>query len=488
MNYKNKIILGTILLILGIFSLVFGILLYTDTTDGLLFVYSLHLLVFEFVLARLLIGWGLGFISTAIVLFVMGALKTEFKSRKPMAIALAILIIAVLFSGFLIYAAIPPPLEAKAALDVNSQYTEVGTEKPVIYNVSAYSNYHSCEYFNVSLKGKNVYNESELFSGYFNTSYNIPPSTFSSPGNYSVATTITHGSSKKVFTSWIDVKAYSPMKISITGPNEITDGYTATYSAQVSGGYGPDVVHWCISGEHGHKLTGDNVSFTFGDYYYGYNIQACVFDKYGEENTTSMTAYLVSNLSASYSCSYPQLDQYMTDTFNASTYSGFQESGVGPYTYSWYDNGNLFSTSENTTYTFQNAGMHNITLEVKDVEGQTSNYSQNIKVNPRFGLWSYYPTPPPSQVTGSQCVDFWYNVTGGTWYQNVSGSGHYDATFYVNGEGYYPDNSFYSNGIGHYEFTLSSYDLNAGENSFKVVVQDGVGQTSVLSIDIEYSS
>ena len=72
--------------------------------------------------------------------------------------------------------------------------------------------------------------------------------------------------------------------------------------------------------------------------------------------------------------------------------------------------------------------------------------------------------------------------------QNVSGYGHYSATFYVNGGYYVADNSFFSDDIGHYEFTLSSYVLNTGENSLKVVVTDGVGQTSVLSIEIDYSN
>ena len=489
MDYKSKIILGTIFLILGIFSLVIGILMYIDTSGlNALFIDSLHLYVFEYLLARLLIIWGLALISAAIVLFVMAALKKEFKSKKPMVIAIAILIIGLLFTGAMVYEGMPPSFNAKADLSQNAQYTQVGSNKNIIYNVSSYSDYQSTEYFNVSLNGTLVFNQSISFRGYENTSFCIPSSTFSDPGNYTVTNTISHGTAQRTYKSWINVKPDSPMHLYISGPSEATEGYTGNYSVHVTGGYGPYQVLWNIAGENTHHISGNTTSFTFGDYQYGYTVEACVFDKYGAENTSSITVYLASNLSSSFSCSYPQLDQCMTDTFNGSIFSDFANTGVGPYSYSWYEDGTLFSSSENSTYKFLTPGIYNISLEVKDSENQTSEYSKNIQVNPLFGLWSYYPNPPPYDISGSQCVDFWYNVTGGTWLQNVSGYGHYSATFYVNGGYYVADNSFFSDDIGHYEFTLSSYVLNSGENSFKVVVTDGVGQTSVLSIEIDYSN
>ena len=490
MKYRGKIIVGTILLIIGVLSLVFGFLIYINISgvNVLLYINSVHSFVFNYILSRVFIIWGVALIVSGISVIMLGALKKEFRSKKPLAIAIAVLIIGLAISGLFVYVSIPPSLDAKAELSANSQYTQANSSKAIVYNVSAYSNYHSMEYFNVSLNGKLVFNQSQEFKGYQNSSYCIPPDTFPSPGNYTVSTTITHGDSKKIFKSWIDVKPYSPMSISIVGPKEVTDGYTGNYSVHVTGGYGPYQVLWSIAGEHTHHMSGNTISFTFGDSYFGYNVQACVFDKYGAENTSSITVYLASNLSASFSCEYPQLDQYMTDTFNGSIFSDFSTSGVGPYSYYWYEDGNLFSSSENSTYTFQTPGIYNISLEVKDSENQTSEYSKNIQVNPRFTLISYYPNPPPYDISGSQSVDFWYNVTGGTWLQNVSGYGHYSAIFYVNGGYYVSDYSFFSDDIGHYEFTLSSYVLNSGENSFKVVVTDGVGQTSVLSIEIDYSN
>ncbi len=282
------------------------------------------------------------------------------------------------------------------------------------------------------------------------------------------------------------MKPYIPMKVTITGPYEATDGYTGIFHASVSGGYGPYAIRWDISGEHSHIFSGSTVSFTFGNYDFGYSIEAWAIDAYGAVNSSSMTTYIVQNLTPSFTAEYQQLDSGMTDVFNGTTYSGFDQTGVGPYYYSWYENGNLFATGENSSYQFDTPGTYNITLIVKDSENITASYSQNIKVNPRLTLWSYGPLV--TSISGSQTVDFWYNVTGGTWIENVSGFGHYYVVFYVNGNGYIPYNSFFSNNIGHYEFQLSSYVLSPGTNSFEAYVQDGVDQTSILNLQIYYSS
>ncbi len=488
MKSSNRLILGSVMLTVGVSLLVFGFLLYIDTSglNVLLYEANRHLFIFYYVLARILIIWGIALISAAVVLYLIVAIHKEFKSRKPMVMAVSVLLVGLSLSGFFVYAVFPPPVHSKVEIKPSDQYTEVGSQRSIVYNLSLYSNYRSVGYFNVSLNGDNVFDQSLGFTGYDNATYTVPSSTFSSPGNYTVSVSVVHGSSKKVSRSWIDVKPQSPMDVYISGPIDVTDGYTGNYSAHITGGYSPYRILWYISGQNSHRLSGDSISFTFGDYYYGYSIEALVTDAYGMENSSTIYAYIAPNLTASFSAEYTQLDQYMTDVFNSSTYSGFEQTGVGPYSYYWYENGNLFSTSENSTYQFQSAGTYNISLNVKDSENQVSMYSEDIKVNPQFGLWSYGPFP--SQITGSESVNFWYNVTGGTWFQNVSGFGHYEVTFYVDGNGYIPDNSFFSGNIGHYEFALSSYVLNNGGNSFEVMAQDGVGQESDFSITVYYSS
>ncbi len=488
MRNKTKLIFGSILLILGIVSLVFGLLLYIDTSglNVLIYIYHEHEFELAYVLSRILIAWGVALLSSGIIFVLMGAIQSEFKSKKPMAAALSVLVVGLAVTGLFIDVVLPPPVHVNAKIDETSQYTQVGSQRPLIYNVSSYSNYYSTEYFNISLGSKLVFYQSVNFTGYKNTSICIPPSTFSSPGNYSVTNTITHGSFNKEYSSWLDVKPYSPMKITITGPSEATYGYTGVFHASVVGGYGPYKIKWDISGEHNHIFTGSNISFTFGNYYYGYTVKACAIDAYDSVNCTYFNAYIVNNLTASYSTTYQQLDCGMTDVFNGSTYSGFEQTGVGPYYYSWYENGNLFATNENTSFQFNSPGVYNVSLVVRDSENQSSICYQDIQVNPRLTLWSYGPYI--TSISGNQQVNFWYNVTGGTWYQNVSGFGHYDVTFYINGAGFLPYNSFFSNDIGHYEFQLGSFDLSTGGNSFKAVAQDGVDQTSTFSMEVYYSS
>lgn len=488
MSPKRKLILGSILLIRGIVSLVYGLLIYISLAgvNAILFFNQEHLYIFYYVFSRVLLVWGVALIVSGILIFLLVSIHKEFRSKKPMAAAIVTMVVGLALSGLFIYAVYPPPLNASIEMRPSAQFTEVGSDRSIVYNLSLYSNYYSLGYFNISLGGKNVFNQSFEFKGYGNTSYTVPSSTFSSPGNYSVLTTVAHGSSKKIFVSWTDVKPYLPMHVYVSGPTEATDGYTGNYSVQISGGYAPYQIRWYVYGQHMHELLGQHISFAFGDYYWGYKVEAIVSGAYGAQNTSSLYVYVVSNLSASFTAEYTQLDQYMTDVFNSSIYSGLEQTGVGPYSYSWYENGNLFSTSENSSYQFKSPGIYNISLSVKDSEGQISTSSQDVHVNPRFTLWSYGPFV--EQITGSETVDFWYNVTGGTWLENVSGYGHYSVTFYVDGVGYYSDNSFFSNDIGHYEFTLSSSVLNSGSNTFEVIAEDGVGQTSTFSIEISYSS
>ena len=104
MKSSNRLILGSVMLIVGVSLLVFGFLLYIDTSglNVLLYDANRHLFIFYYVLARILIIWGIALISAAVVLYLIVAIHKEFKSRKPMVMAVSVLLVGLSLSGFFV--------------------------------------------------------------------------------------------------------------------------------------------------------------------------------------------------------------------------------------------------------------------------------------------------------------------------------------------------------------------------------------------------
>ena len=488
MKPERKFIFGTILIIMGIVLLVIGLIQYVGIygINAIFYIHRIHDYVFNYVMSYVLIIWGSALLISGFVFILLGFMKKEFSSKKPLAVGVSVLIIAMGITGFFIYSAVPPSIHADVSISSPSHYAEVGSSNSTDYKSSVYSNYYATEYFNISLKGKLIYDLNNSFHGYYNTTYMIPGNILNSPGNYSILVSVVHGTKRYEKSSWFYVYPLANMNITINGPKIIEPGIAGSYSVSVSGGYGPYNVSWIVFGNSTHHFYGKTLSYIFGEPYYGYSIIASVRDKYGDIENKSIAISENPGLSSSFTSQYSQLDQYMNDVFNSSIYSGFSQTGVPPYHYFWYENGNLFSNSINASYVFQSSGIYNISLKIVDSDNVSSYSHMYIKVNPKFTLASL--GPDITTITGSQSSTFWYNVTGGTWYQNASGFGHYEITFYVNGNGYMASSSNFYNDIGHYSFTFNSFVLQTGANTIKIVAQDGVGQTSSSTFILYYQN
>lgn len=72
MSPKRKLILGSILLIGGIVSLVYGLLIYISLAgvNAILFFNQEHLYIFYYVFSRVLLVWGVALIVSGILILI----------------------------------------------------------------------------------------------------------------------------------------------------------------------------------------------------------------------------------------------------------------------------------------------------------------------------------------------------------------------------------------------------------------------------------
>ena len=387
MDRKTKI--GVVLLILGIPTLVFGIVSYS-TLVGIYALSSIghpYAYRFEFVISLVVLSWGSALLISGVILLVLGFSGFIFNSRKPMVIGIVILMISLAFSGLVLYGAAPPPYRSSVVASTYDNCTEVNSAKPMVYNFSSYSNYPSKDYFNISLGSRVVFRYNFSFNGYDNFTCRVPASVFKQPGEYTSTNLIMGHGTRKVETSSIKVLPYVPVKVSVSGPSIVEPCYTGSYSAFVSGAYGPYSISWIVRGERTREFNGSSISLKFGTYYYGYEVIASAVNKYGVSNSSIEYVTLVHSLSASFTSKYSQLDAGMKDIFNSSVSTICGKTGVSPYSYEWFVDGTQFSSSENASYAFSHSGTYNVSLQVTDSLGNVSHYYQDVKVNSPFYLY-----------------------------------------------------------------------------------------------------
>lgn len=306
MENKRKVILGASLLAIGIVLLVLGLIEYINTTGFNALTYpNVHQYVTARAISLLGLGWGIGLLGTGIFIMVLGIINHKFTSKKPLAVAITILIIGLAFTGILGYIAIPPSAGIKASMAIESHYTEMCASSADFSNISIQSNYPGTYYLNSTstvlssgdLGLLSQYSEVE----YQNLSVDLSDS-FSTPGNHSLNLTVISHNSKKIYNSWVYV--YPQITASFTGPANVNDQngpVTATYVSSYTG-FTPDNYTWSVLNE----IFGDvqelsynkysrNLSIDFyqqsNSYNYGYNgtiyISLTVTTSYGDSYTYS---------------------------------------------------------------------------------------------------------------------------------------------------------------------------------------------------------
>jgi hypothetical protein len=267
----------------------------------------------------------------------------------------------------------------------------------------------------------------------------------------------------------VSVTVHNAPSVSISPTSTSLDlGQSQTFSSSVSGGTSPFTYQWYLNGTAVSGAT--SASWTFTPTYAGYyTIYLKVIDSVGVtsiSNTASATVHAAPSVSISPSST--TIDMSQSKIFN-STVSG----GWSPYTYKWYVNGVLQSSTTSTfTFTPSASGSYSIYLNVTDNLGvRAKSNVATVTVNP-------YPsvaiTPTTVKLDTNQHQTFQSTTSGGTspwtyqWYKNGTAITGATASTY----------NFSSSTLGVFQIYVNATDslgLRVESNSAIVTVHSGMG-------------
>ena len=286
------------------------------------------------------------------------------------------------------------------------------------------------------------------------TSYTVAPSSSTS---IHVTFTLNDGDSdgdggsitSNTVTWTTDITSVSPS----ASPNPGDAGQSIQFYANPTGGIG-DTFSWSFG--DGGTSTAQNPTHTYSASG-TYTVSVTGTDNNGVQKSGSITMTVDSTPSASISENRTYVDVGVPVSFTSSL-----SGGTGSYgSYSWTENGNQFSTSQNPSYSFSSADTSgaSISFSAKDSAGDSFSSSNTLTLYiysaPTVSLSSSAnPTTPNTQIT------FTASASGGY--------GSYNYAFYI---GSTQEQSGSSN-------TYSTSFSSSGTYSVKVVVTDQGGGTA----------
>ena len=286
------------------------------------------------------------------------------------------------------------------------------------------------------------------------TSYTVAPSSSTS---IHVTFTLNDGDSdgdggsitSNTVTWTTDITSVSPS----ASPNPGDAGQSIQFYANPTGGIG-DTFSWNFG--DGGTSTAQNPTHTYSASG-TYTVSVTGTDNNGVQKSGSFTMTVDSSPSASISENRTYVDVGVPVSFTSSL-----SGGTGSYgSYSWTENGNQFSTSQNPSYSFSSADTSgaSISFSAKDSAGDSFSSSNTLTLYiysaPTVSLTSSAnPTTPNTQIT------FTASASGGY--------GSYNYAFYI---GSTQEQSGSSN-------TYSTSFSSSGTYSVKVVVTDQGGGTA----------
>ena len=244
MNSKRKLIFGMVAIILGILSLLFGMLLYIQSTGiDSLFYTSIRELMFTYLLGLLFIFWGIGWLITGIIFLVFGLREFSFESKKPLVIGISLLVMFSVLSGGLIVASYPP--SPSVSLSVHDSYNF--TESCSFVTFPAYVNVTTSRAadMNISYVSSSVVLIGTCSIAAGTHELVVPLDGFSLlPGKGKLEFDVTSLTVSKIV--YVNFTVYPPLSANFTGPTFIDDAngpvcvvYSSTYS-----GYTPNNYTW----------------------------------------------------------------------------------------------------------------------------------------------------------------------------------------------------------------------------------------------------
>jgi PKD repeat protein len=242
-------------------------------------------------------------------------------------------------------------------------------------------------------------------------------------------------------------------EIYISGPLEVTEGQTNTWSMVVSNVTINGNVAWYNDGTNANDA---NPFFTYA--YPVSNVNESIEVSYyvqGKYYNSTIYVHVYAKPTVSISTEYLDTDTGIPDKF-----TGITSGGTPGFSYSWTINGQLFN-SQNVSFVFSNPGTYAIKLTATDGDGVSVSTQNNVTVNadPNIIISS---SQNPTDIGNS--VTFTVSETGGT--------------------GTLTYQWYYGNGTAISGATSSTYVVSfnsAGIYSYSIKVKDSVGYIATYS-------
>ena len=272
---------------------------------------------------------------------------------------------------------------------------------------------------------------------------------FSSPGTYNVSLIVSmdNNHTKKIVTATEKVNSDPTVTIH-ENKNLIDSGQSITFSSSVSGGTAPYSYDWSYSGSTSPDPTLQIYADTFG-------ISVSVTDAAGysvSSNTLTPTVNTDPFVTVSSNTTF-------TDVGSPVSFSASPFYGTTPYSYSWTWNGNVISTSQDFSYSFDQSGQQYVYVTLTDAMGVTSSDYITIEVekDPTVSI-----SASPQNAPVGTYVSFLPLVNNGL--------APFSYSWYING--------VYEGG----DFGLYYIFSTAGEYNIEIVATDTTGQTTSATI------
>jgi hypothetical protein len=285
---------------------------------------------------------------------------------------------------------------------------------------------------------------------------------FSSPGihNISLQVSMSNNHTKRIEYAIETVNPDPTVKIS-ENKNTIDAGQNISFSSSVSGGTGPFTYSWFAPANNPFgNLTQfyDNSDPNVQLYSDIGGINLVVTDAAGFSVSSNVLSPVINTdpfVTASSNTTY-------TDVGSSVTFSASSYYGTAPYSYSWTWNGNIISTLQDFSYSFDQSGQQCVYVTVTDKVGMTA--SDNILIEVEKSPTVSITASEQDAPAGTQ-ISFLANVNNGL--------GPFSYQWYING-------SLVTS--GDYGSALY-YTFNGAANYIiSVIVTDQVGETATAQM------
>ena len=273
---------------------------------------------------------------------------------------------------------------------------------------------------------------------------------FASPGTYNVSLLVSMDSNHtKTTVTAKEIVNTDPTVTISENRNLIDAGQSISFTSSVSGGTGPYSYSWTYPGSSSADPIFQLYASIIGGVYVtvtdaaGYSVNSNILNP-----TVNSDPYVTVSSNTTY-----------TDVGSSVSFSASPYYGTPPYSYSWTWNGNVISTSQDFSYSFDQSGQQYVYVTLKDKLGETSTSDVFIEVekDPTVSI-SASPQTAPTGTDVSFLADTSYGLAS------------FSYSWYIDG--------VYEGG------SPAMYNIfnTAGNYNIEVIVTDSAGQTATATI------